>query len=367
MGLKKLLMDILRIKPEEKTLTTQEENIPLVYFEDKILWITVGQWMNILPNTITTYGPGITISTSLSAEELMKERDISDSCLEEIEKRFGNLLKDIGINNEELCIFSEFNQENLSFKCSFYDAEDDATISLRYGNMDFMDQLIIEYNGCVKRYDFLPATDKRTEKLSLSSFSKKIDDNDLKLYRYISEYNYNCDIYDNNNRVFINISYPEMLKENEINPYIDEEKMEELLSSYKFPIKIDELCKKITEAFKIDCNSFPKISIKIKKMEGYNEKELTDEVLFKKGEFKKFVITKDQKTLSLDNFDNWSYVSSEYNVAKNQDNKISYGFKESSSENLFFMDCPAVHIAQAKTEIEEAKKLTKTIFQKTNN
>ena len=140
---------------------------------------------------------------------------------------------------------------------------------------------------------------------------------------------------------------------------------ESVLLCVKFPVDIQLLCKRLSEAFKCDTSMFPTISIIVdKKEKDKKEYVVTDKVVLKNGEFHEFVITKNGKRIAVDKFDNWSVKNNSYRVAGNAENHVSYNVNDVVMDDCKELcDIPAL-IESESHEAKEAKGIALTLMQK---
>ena len=91
-------------KTEEELRREEPEKGPRVIFEDVKLQIAVGQWLRLLPELL----PGtddyyFNYYCDSSAEDILKEINISKDLLEQIAENFGYLLEKTGVSKIETC------------------------------------------------------------------------------------------------------------------------------------------------------------------------------------------------------------------------------------------------------------------------
>lgn len=365
-------------KPEEEQISIPKDtSFPIVIFTDKKLHISLGQWMNIMPNTIRqSLGGGNAIYMGMSVEELLKQDEIqkekgyiTGKKLDEIQIRFGRLLSLVGIPATETCILSDFNDKKNTFKCVFKSTGKSATITYYYGGLEDSAELIIEDENARKVYYYYEAYEKKPDKLVLQSETQKLDNKGRKFHHFVSEFTYYGDIYDEENQCKVEIKYPKSLEydyEPKDNIYIDEKKMEELLSTITFPANIEEICQLISQALKQDPASLPSISVTIKKLDPSKNKSdnfaVTDRVDFSNGKFAKIIITRNGKTINITDFSNWSYTSPQYH-ASITDNTINCGYNNLTADTLSKTITPEEIVSLAKSEVDSIKKLALTMFQ----
>jgi len=344
---------------------------PIVKINDIDLVVTLGQWMGILPDSVKTGGNGMFVITQLSAEELLKRKGVSKSSLSAIVKKVSYLLHKVGFGADNTCILDSFDEEKLSFNCSFSETGEVANMKIRFGS--FLDEgpsLTIEYDKIISRYDYWHETKERPDRLNLEYVVKEVDSTtNKKFYHYVSEYRYCGSVYDDNNKVEVEVAYPKSLENGNMdNPYVNKELLEAIISSFTFPVDIEDLVSRITAGFKVGSNEFPEISIIVKKIDKDKKETVTDQALFKMGEFVKLTITKNEKRISINNFDQWSYSTDKSYVNQtstdNENVSIDCGYKYIPAHEVEQLETPQVLVSQAREDVKEVKMLAKRMLQK---
>lgn len=355
------------------TIGRYDWDCPEVRINDTELSVTLGQWMGILPDAVKTGGNGMYVISSLDASELIKKGGISKMDFATIIRRFSNILKMAGFGTGNTCILDRFDGEKLSFRCTFEETGEVAEMKIRFGSwLDECPAFIIEFDGIVSRYDYWHADNKKPDRLHLSNVVKDLDnEGKKKFYHYVSEFRYIASVYDDENKIEVEIQYPESLEYGHTeNPYVNKELLEEILSSVTFPIDIETLVARIPEALSNDAKAYPTISVVIKKLSKDQSKKdkVTDEAIFKNGTFDKLTITRNGKIVTVDQFDTWSYSTDIANVAQtqtpNHGRAINYGYKEIPVDEFEHLESPQVLVNEAKKEVEEVKILAKTMLTK---
>lgn len=364
MNLKKAIEYFKNRKNKNVNLEELYPNCPEVVIDDKELTVTLGQWMGKLPDSIKTGGNGMFFISHLDASELLARKMISQSDLDLITKRFANILKIAGFGEGNTCVLDRFDDENLTFRCVFSETGEVADMRVRFGSwVDNGPELYIDFDGIKTVYDFWHANEEQPDRLDLQSVTKDIDGNGKNFHHYASQYTYYGDVYDDENRVYVQIDYPERLDKGKENPYIDMDKMEEAISSVTFPISIEDLCSKVSGALKVEPKAFNKISIKVRKMKGRKELNVTDQADFNQGNLVTLTVTKNGKTITLSNFEEWSYNTDKYAVTQTNDKSVSYGFKRMPVDELETMPTPNEIINTASQEVEQVRVLAKRLLE----
>lgn len=364
MNLKKAIEYFKNRKNKNVNLEELYPNCPEVVIDDKELTVTLGQWMGKLPDSIKTGGNGMFVISHLDASELLARKMISQSDLDLITKRFANILKMAGFGEGNTCVLDRFDDENLTFRCVFSETGEVADMRVRFGSwVDNGPELYIDFDGIKTVYDFWHANEEQPDRLDLQSVTKDIDGNGKNFHHYASQYTYYGDVYDDENRVYVQIDYPERLDKGKENPYIDMDKMEEAISSVTFPISIEDLCSKVSGALKVEPKAFNKISIKVRKMKGRKELNVTDQADFNQGNLVTLTVTKNGKTITIDQFDAWSYTTPTYKVNQTADNKWNCAYTNMPLTEFVTMSNPQELVESLTPEVEQVRVLAKRLLE----
>lgn len=345
MSIKEILNSLTkRIMQEESKEETCDNNqavklsYPNVVIDDTELVVTLGQWM----------------------------RCLHDSDLEEIKIRFANLLKKAGFTDDETVVLSDFDENKLTFSCNLPKTQETGDMAIRFGSfMDSGSELIVNLREYETIYEYSHAHDGHPDTLSVNTIRQRIGDTDKKFYHFVSEYTYYGDVYDNENKVSVKINYPEPIERfQRKNPYIDKELMKEILSAVTFPVDIESLCNKLATALLFPAADYPSVCIKVAKMKGNEELEVTDEAVFHGGNFVLLTITKNGKKITIDHFDNWTYTSPEFSSGRTADNQVNYGFNSMPLDKIKSMPNPLTLFENSQEEVNEVRGLAKTLLHK---
>lgn len=365
MGLKDSIKKILGIKKEVKdTYEKVPTQLDIVIDNDELI-VTLGQWMGIYPDTVKSGGNGFCVYTHLDAKDYLRRHRPTVKERDQIENRLANILMQAGYDIEDICVLDEFDSENLKFIGTFFSLTGDAEFSLRFG--DFFEEprnLRIAHNGSYSIYNYQHATKNRPDMVTLDTVTKDIDES-RKFHRYVSEFTYYGDLYDDENRLEVEVKYPESLGNGDSidNPYVDTKKMEEILSGITFPCDIEDVCSRIAEGLSIDAALFPKVCVIVKKKINGKDR-ITDEAYFKDGKFEKLVITKNGRRIIIDRFNNWTYDTDTHTVNHMAEHEVSYGIKGMPIDQLEAMPTPQELVSNAEAEIENVRGMSYTLFNK---
>lgn len=377
MNLKEAITYFKNRKNKSNDLVTEQliqydEESPKVLIKNPELIVSLGQWMGALPDAVKSGANGMFVITQIGADELMKKKKISQQQLNTVVKRFSNILRMAGFGKDNTCTLDRFEPDDLSFRCTFNNTGEVSDMRIRFGSwLDEGPALFIDYDNIHSVYEFWHEDKHNADRLYLQSVVKDLDiDGNKQFYHYVSEFRYIAAVYNEDIRIDVEIQYPESLEYGfKENPYIDRDKIEELISSINFTEGIESIVAKIPEALTEDAKNYPTISVVIKKRGKDKSKDIiTDEATFKNSEFTKLTITRNGKKITVDNFDTWSYSTDvafvDQTTTPDKDKTISYGYKAIPVDNYESLAAPQVIISEAKEQVEEVKKLGKTMLQK---
>ncbi|MGN1371268.1 MAG: hypothetical protein ACI4XM_03225 [Candidatus Coprovivens sp.] len=352
-------------KADNNSLENLHSDLPKIIITDTLLLTTLGQWMGVLPDSVKIGGNGTYVITHLFANELIKKGNISRDDFELVNKKFANIIKMAGFGQGNTCKLYNFDNKNLAFDCMFEETGEIAKMKISLGDYwENLPSLCIDFDGIKIVYEYLSENEDRPDKLYIQHVTKDIDDKDKKFYHFVSQFSYYGDVYDSENKVSVKIDYPNILEmDRNTNPYVDEKKMEEALSSITFPVNIEELCHIVSNSLLGEVNDFKNISITVKKMNGMKEGNVTDQAEFSNGYLVKLIITRDGKKITLTNFEEWAYNTDRYTVSQTNDKNVSYGFRDVSINDLDTIPTPQEMISTASEEVEKVRILAKTLLQ----
>ena len=369
MNLKDLANMIFKRKGDE---ALEQDNgvvkeYPSVIFKDKKLHITIGQWIGVLPDSLKNSGDGMTIYLSLSAKELMQRKKISDNDLDTISREFGKVLSMIGIPSQEICTFDNFNEKDLSFTCVFHSTKQQADMAIRWGHfMDAGPQIIITQGDTKKTFNYYSSN---KQPITLDFYERNLGPN--RTYSYSgSSYSYRGYLSDGNHSLSVSISYPDIF--DDPTKYVDFTILENNVSSITFPLDIERVCSAVAKGLLLPSNKYPSIVIEAKEIVNSKDSKdskdrVTDQAVFRNGQFEKLVVTKNGITTTIDSFDNWSYKTDTAEISQsttpNDKKTINYGYKDIPIDELEELDTPDVLLKRAQQQVNEVKSLTKTMFQ----
>ncbi len=342
----------------------EKEKVPKVIFNDEELHVIVGQWLEVLASkNCSRVGVGASLITQLPADSLLQS-GISQDEWAEVDYTFGMLLKQIGIEEKETCLFDDYNKEEFSFNCHFQELNDDAKIRLRWGSLiDDLPAMIIEYKNIVRAYDYHVGNSERPKAITISSFTAKNPENGNKVSTYASPYNANFEV--SNADIIMNITVDRPEEIDARGDYIfrlkNDDKLVEYFLDMSFPPNLAEVYKKICEVGIDSVDDYPRFSIKVEKKAENKKAVITDRILVKKGRLCNFILTRNGKKVGIDCQGNTMYEENRFAINKSHGGGLDYHLNVNPNEDINSVGTLPDHVKKAQDEVEEVRLLAKTI------
>ena len=343
------------LQTREHILLSHQDGVPKIEFDDYISQIIIGQWLRILPNRKEYSCSEGSLITHLSADELIHLKGIYDNDLEKIKYTFGKLLIDAGIVSDDVCFVSAFDKDNLTFKLNV-GSKESFDVILRWGDFfDFYPEF--EIKGKVFSKTYVLSETEDASKLRLDKYS--LTDNNTIVSRDLSRvaayFGWQSD------DKFLSIRIEDSgFDVNRIFYLGNEEELMQYLLSLSSPIDIVEVFQKVRElSLGDDLSKYSNILIKVFKSEENKEIE-TDVIEICYGKVRQIKKTQDNKTISFDENDNWTFENPSLSVKKG-DGKIKISMDSSSSDELVGIS-PLDSYIKAGEEVEKVQKLVRNLF-----
>lgn len=351
-----------------------------VQINDLELAVTIGQWLGILPDAVKTSGNGITMISSLSADEYLKKRRITNNELALINKKFANILKMIGFGKGNDCTLKNFDKEDLTFICEFNNTGEIAKLAISFGDgFEYSNEIKCEFDNIIQNYSYFTRYvgegDEKEEVLNLEYIIKKTDWD--RTFRHdVSMYNYYGKVTDDKYELEVDIHYPDSLYEvYPNNPYVNLEQLESVISKADIHSNLDVfgdeiIIKVIKDVEKCLIRNPYEYSLKIKMTINNGKERIVTNAFSRTGKFvNEFTVTRRDRTITVKPNGEWSYDSLEWKVAKNPFNKISYTLKEMviDESKISEIPTPSEAFEEAKAEAEEVRKLSKLLVSPKQN
>lgn len=305
---------------------------------------------------------------------IYENEDIEKECDEWVEylkiDSFGSVLLDIGFKSSDCVYLYDNGHNDLEFYYSVNSQEVNHDNKLHFSYGAFKDrgaQITIE-NGNksisyarksnnkfeidleeIKVSDVIKYTRHYYSSGSIVWFNSKFDDKDYELKLSIFR-NFNND---------------------EIFRLDNESELEKYLCSLELPVAILDVFKKICEICKIDLSMYDSFNLELhKKNKRFrNESDVISHIKFMHGEFSSLSYIKDNKKINLKSSGDWSYeMLDDDNLAKlsidvkNDNITCNIASNNDGEIDDYFKYFALYDINSARSEIENAKKLVKNLF-----
>ncbi len=280
-----------------------------------------------------------------------KQKKLSKLQIIEIENKLGFLLKEIGINKNETCILSNFDENLYTFNCHLKESNIDILINLRWKNET--KEIIVEKQNTKEVYTYNQEKLKKP-KLNLKAYTITNEQNSNTYYRYLSKKIISIKLQNQNNYLELNIEKP---NKNETLKLENESEITNYLLNLNFPINLEEVYNTLNIK---NINEYQKISLKLITT-STKEATVTDEILIKNGRIEKYTITKNNITITLNQDGSWIYDGIKIKITEDACGNIQYKLKSKKDLELLNLTTPLAVYDDAQIEIEKAKQLRKNL------
>jgi len=277
--------------------------------------------------------------------------------LEDLTKKFRYILSLIGIDKNEICILDNLYCDNSrcdSFICKLKNANEIIKLTISYGSPIKTERVIkVDYNNTAMIYQFRGFNSKQ-DILKLEQIIIKENDN-----IYLREFSpISCKIKIKNDKYTFSL-FTYSINPNNKNDLIlpNEEEVKKYLLSLTFPINITEVYTNLYNLSLINYDSINNLSIRVEKI-NENHSVITDEIIINNDKLDLLTVTKNGKTITLDNDGNWTYVYKKLVVNGNSSDEIDYTLKSISYDEISNYESLTDRIDTAKNEIAEVRKLS---------
>ena len=316
---------------------------------DSILEDKIAQWLGVIPYTYQ--------------KPMKKMTDIEHN--KTIEK-LRTLLSQAGIDLSERMILSDYDEKNNSFMCELQDSNQKIKISIRFGDgFDFCDDITMSYvdEGKECSYFKYDNRDKSQSELKLyqvteSLINKKTGNEDAKYTRLISPYRCEYLVENGDYSLSLQIYRPDDANDHSDEQYRlkNEETMKDYISGLSFPTDFVEVYKKICEITETPAKIYKSFKLEIKRGE-----DITDQLILIGGVLKNFIITKDEKTVTLDPEGNWTYKRGNVSVSGNIKETMDYHLTSVPMGTLNEAPTLSDLLTEATTEVEATRERMNSI------
>lgn len=230
---------------------------------------------------------------------------------------FRDLLSYTEIPLNDICSISQYNRNKQSFNCHLVNSNEDICVNFSFGSFDDMPSLTVEKQNVKNIYEFYKATNERAA--FLKKYYLYVDNkvNNTNFSQCYLSNSFFCKMRQGAYQLSIDISNPDSNSCDLFSSYIysikDEEEFKKYLMGLTYPFDVKEIYKYICDRC-LQCSfagpiGFPKIDIEVQKeVDNYNS-ILLDKILVSYGNLKQYTRTTNNKTITVDGDDNWSYSS----------------------------------------------------------
>ena len=309
--------------------------------------ILLGQYLDILPY-LSYY--------AIREDKILYKFDITKKQHQEIASTFKELLALMGYNELDTCVISDVK--------SSHDQND---FELHFNGSDKAVYLHYAYDGDgTPEFRFHDGKTDKTYFFHSRKYSHDCDtfqlytyttiNGDMQYRRTYSKNEINIVLKDNEQKLSLEIKQPTKTGDKYKGPFIlpNEDELKEYISGLTFPMDITEVYKEICNLLHHNTKQYAKFSLQISTYAGYEvETGTTDLISLTYGALNKFIITKDDKTVSIDKDGNWKYKTSEF-VTSATNGNITYDAQSKINSQM--------QIEEARGKVDTTKELIKTIF-----
>lgn len=286
--------------------------VPGIIIDDYELIGILGYWMGLISyddfEKMKFYKGNANIK-----KILIKKYDINSIC-----NSFRDLLSYTGIPSNEICSISQYNRNSQSFNCHLVNTNEDIRVSFSFGSLEYMPELVVQNQNVKYIYQFYKSTKERAAFLKKYYFFvyNIVNDNISFSQSYFSN-SFSCKRIQGAYQLSINISNPDPNSCDLLSDYIysikEEEEFKKYLMGLTYPFDVKEIYRYICDRC-LQCSfagpiGFPKIDIEVQKVFDSFNSILLDKIMVSYGKLVQYTRTSDNKTITFDGDDNWSYSS----------------------------------------------------------
>lgn len=210
--------------------------------------------------------------------------------------------------------------------------------------------------------------------LNKEFYEIEIDDY-IKYHRDYSYLRFNCMVQRGYYSLYLELYRPKgyVFDKNDFRYKLDnEDGLRDYLCNLEFPVRIDEVYKKLSRDFLGDVSKYSCINLEIMTYDNVNDCDVvTDSIIINDGEWKTFGMTKDNKTIMLEADGDWSYrlLGSNLDVKLSmniREDEVSYTIKGRTKDEIdkYFDGFVKDDIRGADSVVEDTKKLVKIMFER---
>ncbi len=342
------------------------EDLPKIVFDGRSSLIALGQWMGMLKSVKVKRALGVEIHEHLTSNELDQREKVMDSELQETSREFARLLVQAGVEKSEVVVISDFDEEKGAFKCHLQNTNKDLDIDYRYGSfLDDGPSFTVQEGENVTKYDYIYAWNEYPSYLKMANYTRVNPETKVKYWFYNCEYFLACELEDKDYKLSIHVDYPKDLEDDD-KEYFDFDKLRDSLMSIRLPYQADEMFKLVQSCMICSYDIFPAIEIeekKVTKEQNVECEEITNAINVSNGQLNRFVVTKDNRTITLNGDKSWIHQSDKTIIAEDSQGYVSYHAESILNNNLCLIDVPAEY-DYAKEQVQKVNALTLDLLKK---
>ena len=342
MNLKNIFFRKEIVKEENEEKEKNEEqclNGPNIILRDKDLMRFIGRWLHLV-------------------DYYNDDSFVTSETKKKIKDYFGHILSLIGFSDDDTCTLSNLNKEEKTFTCHFKSTDENAKIRLCHPG-DFGPQFRIYYKNTIKTYFYYGMYNDNYDNIKFDEYDIETDNNTRyeRVYGPITSY---IHLKDKDEQFTMEVENYEYSDNIFLLP--GEEEIQKYFCELTFPIDIAKLYKKLLELTSGKIKEYKKL--KLENVYGYNQYghkgEVTDLILLEEGILKKFVITRNDITVTINEDGSWMFYSSDVSVSKSKKGSISYSVEADSQEEIEKHDI-SDNYDDAENKVKEIRKLIKSL------
>ncbi len=316
----------------KKSSRVSKDEVPYLIFEDEVLKKTIAQWMHLKPK-------------------------------EDINYRFGRLLKAAGIPENEVCILDQFNESQLVFHCWCQKNKTTANISLGFASAINPSQHFgIQYKNVQKQYFVSPDNNGQPQRIQIHDYTLANYHNGNFCHRKFSFDQISFAVTNENYLFSLNISRPDVTDvQDSWDQYFqlpDEKALKNYLFHLSFPINVTQVFHDIRSFFNQPIALYPEIELIVQKRNQKGIYELMEQLSFYFGEVEKFCVTQHGQTVKIVRGGFWSYATESLRIRHFENGKIQYSFLANDASDSLMKEIPFEQYQKMQQEIEKVRKLS---------
>ena len=232
-------------------------DLPTLTVANKEYLVVLGQWLGEFNHYIEKRDK----RKYVDANYIIRKKLVTEEDLEIVIMRLANLLKMVGISEDNICFLDNFRKDKItemSFDCYLYNTGEVINMKVTEATINNCPELIIERNGVTIEYEHWYCKHDTPDRLGIQAIYRNLnEDGTKKSFFYTVHDSYHGEVTDKDNKLEIDIQYPENYESTDLeNPYVDYDKLEKLLSEVVFPVDFKLLEEKIKACLKMNSRKY---------------------------------------------------------------------------------------------------------------